>query len=187
VPRHRQAARLCGHSQDLAAAAALCHLRHLLRPPHPPLRPVGLLVGPHRRRQLPRGVQLATAQWLLPRCRPTSPHLYHRGNRLGRAPRKRPQRRLLRLISAAPPVARPISCRRRRCRFQRLLRVMSVDPPADRPIGCRRRRFYFQRLPTPQGGVGGFALTGGWVSSWIPTNMQVGGQWRFRWRDRSTE
>jgi len=77
-----------------------------------------------------------------------------------------------------------ISCRRRRFRFQRLLHVMSVAPPADRPIGCRRRRFSFQRLPTPQGGVGGFAVTGGWVSSWIPTHMLVGGQWRFRWRDR---
>jgi len=136
-------ARLCGYSQDLTVTAAWCYLRRLLRPSHPPLRPVGLLVGPHRRRQLPHGVHLATAQWLLPRCRPASQRLYHRGNRLGWAPRKLPQHRLLRVMSAAPPVARPVSCRRRRFRFQCLLRVMSVAAPADRPIGCRRRRFYF--------------------------------------------
>jgi len=50
---------------------------------------------------------------------PIYAHLDKRGNRLGWAPRKRTQRRLLHVTSTASLVAHPISCCRRRFRFQR--------------------------------------------------------------------
>jgi len=169
VPLYQEVNRVSGHSQDQVVAAAWRRLWRLLRPPHPPRRPVGRLQAPHGRLQPPASIQWAAERW-----RPGGPGLHLSAAHWILAPFHSSRLDLNRLAWVA-----------RKWPLRGLLRVLAAAPPAVRPIGRRRCRFFFPSL-TQKRGVDEFAPTDGWVSSGIPTHMPVGGQWRCRWPDRST-